>query len=171
MTPERHGGKVERAEPDSEHHCSPVLRPDVAPTGKAGGAGAVRPFRAARPALPCLLRIIAPQRRNLNPSISLRAVTNAWRKSSFWRSWRWSRFTALRESALDQVFDSLWLLRFEQYSPIPCRFPAFRAWLCWSFQHPVALEVAAVYSSALPRHQRIFSIQKILPQLPSSIQR
>ena len=55
MTPERHGGEVERAEPDSEHHCSPVLRSSVVSTGKAEGAGAVRPARAARPALPCLL--------------------------------------------------------------------------------------------------------------------
>jgi hypothetical protein len=55
VTPERHGGEVERAEPDSEHHCSPVLRSSVVPTDKAEGAGAARPFRAARPALPCLL--------------------------------------------------------------------------------------------------------------------
>jgi hypothetical protein len=55
VIPERHGGEVERAEPDSEHHCSPVLRSSVAATGKAEGAGAGRPFRAARPALPCLL--------------------------------------------------------------------------------------------------------------------
>ena len=42
MTPERHVGEVERAEPDSEHHCSPVLRPYVVTTGdserRRGGA-------------------------------------------------------------------------------------------------------------------------------------
>ena len=55
MTPERHGGEVERAEPESEHNCSPVLRSSVVSTGNVEGAGAERPFRAARPALPCLL--------------------------------------------------------------------------------------------------------------------
>ena len=35
MKPELHGGKVNRAEPESEHHCSPVLRRNVAPTGDA----------------------------------------------------------------------------------------------------------------------------------------
>ena len=42
MTPGRHGGEVERAEPDSEHHCSPVLRPYAVTTGdserRRGGA-------------------------------------------------------------------------------------------------------------------------------------
>jgi len=33
VTPERHGGEVERAEPESEHHCSPVLRSNVVTTG------------------------------------------------------------------------------------------------------------------------------------------
>jgi len=51
--PTVHGGEVERAEPDTELHCSPVLRPDVVSTGDAEGAGAVRPVRAAHPALPC----------------------------------------------------------------------------------------------------------------------
>ena len=37
MTPERHVGEVERAEPDSEHECSPVLRSNVAETGEAAG--------------------------------------------------------------------------------------------------------------------------------------
>ena len=30
-------GEIKRAEPDSEHHCSPVLRRNVVPTGDAGG--------------------------------------------------------------------------------------------------------------------------------------
>ena len=55
MIPERHGGEVERAEPMRRATSSPVLRSSVVPTGKAEGAGAARPFRAARPALPCLL--------------------------------------------------------------------------------------------------------------------
>ena len=42
MKPERHGGEIERAEPDSEHHCSPVLRSYVVTTGdserRRGGA-------------------------------------------------------------------------------------------------------------------------------------
>ena len=42
MTLGRHGGEVERAEPDSEHHCSPVLRPYAVTTGdserRRGGA-------------------------------------------------------------------------------------------------------------------------------------
>ena len=42
MTPERHGGEVERAEPDTELHCSPVLRPYAVRTGdserRRGGA-------------------------------------------------------------------------------------------------------------------------------------
>ena len=42
MTSGRHGGEVERAEPDSEHHCSPVLRPYAVTTGdserRRGGA-------------------------------------------------------------------------------------------------------------------------------------
>jgi hypothetical protein len=33
VTGQLHGGEVERAEPDSEHHCSPVLRPYVVTTG------------------------------------------------------------------------------------------------------------------------------------------
>ena len=53
MSPQSLGGALNRAEPDSEHHCSPVLRSDVVAAGKAEGAGAVRPVRAARPALPC----------------------------------------------------------------------------------------------------------------------
>jgi hypothetical protein len=53
VSPQSLVGALNRAEPDSEHNCSPVLRPDVVPTGEVEGAGAVRPVRAARPALPC----------------------------------------------------------------------------------------------------------------------
>ena len=47
------GGALERAEPDSEHHCSPVLRSDVVPTGDAEGPGAERRAAPPAPALPC----------------------------------------------------------------------------------------------------------------------
>ena len=47
------GGALERAEPDSEHHCSPVLRPDVVAVDNAEGAGAVRRAAPPAPALPC----------------------------------------------------------------------------------------------------------------------
>ena len=53
MSPQSLGGALERAEPDSEHHCSPVLRRDVVATGKAEGAGAVRRAAPPAPALPC----------------------------------------------------------------------------------------------------------------------
>jgi len=53
VSPQSLVGALNRAEPDSEHNCSPVLRRDVVPTGEVEGAGAVRPVRAARPALPC----------------------------------------------------------------------------------------------------------------------
>ena|GEM_PF-1192069 len=48
------GGKVQRAEPESEPSSSPVLRSDLVPTGDAEGPGAER--REAPPAsgLPCL---------------------------------------------------------------------------------------------------------------------
>jgi hypothetical protein len=48
VKPERHGGEIERAEPDTELHCSPVLRSDVVPTVKRGVAG-VGLARSARP--------------------------------------------------------------------------------------------------------------------------
>jgi hypothetical protein len=42
VTSERHGGEVERAEPDTELHCSPVLRSYAVTTGdserRRGGA-------------------------------------------------------------------------------------------------------------------------------------
>jgi len=53
VSPQSLVGALNRAEPDSEHNCSPVLRPDGVPTGEGEGGGAVRPVRAARPALPC----------------------------------------------------------------------------------------------------------------------
>jgi hypothetical protein len=53
VSPQSLGGALERAEPDSEQHCSPVLRPDVVPTGNAEGAGAVRRPAPPAPALPC----------------------------------------------------------------------------------------------------------------------
>ena len=66
MTPERHGGEVERAEPDSEHHCSPVLRSYAVTTrlrqGYGGQAGDSERRRVAPSAAPrlrwaCLKRI------------------------------------------------------------------------------------------------------------------
>ncbi len=48
MTPERQDSEVKRAEPDSEHHCSPVLRSVVASIGNAEGPGAERRASAAR---------------------------------------------------------------------------------------------------------------------------
>jgi hypothetical protein len=46
-------GEVNRAEPDSEHHCSPVLRSSVASTGDPEGAGGGRRAAPPAPALPC----------------------------------------------------------------------------------------------------------------------
>jgi len=53
VTPEPLVVEVERVEPDSEHHCSPGQRSDVAPTGDAEGAGAERRAAPPAPALPC----------------------------------------------------------------------------------------------------------------------
>ena len=53
MSPQSLGGALERAEPDSEHHCSPVLRPDVVAVDMEEGAGAVRRAAPPAPALPC----------------------------------------------------------------------------------------------------------------------
>ena len=38
-SPETPGGEIKRAEPDSEHHCSPVLRPYVVTTHLREGYG------------------------------------------------------------------------------------------------------------------------------------
>jgi hypothetical protein len=54
VTSERQEGAVNRAEPDTELHCSPVLRSDAQPTGETDGAGAERREAPPASALPCL---------------------------------------------------------------------------------------------------------------------
>jgi hypothetical protein len=56
VTPERHGGEIERAEPESEHHCSPVLRPYAVMTGDSERRR-VAPSAAPRLRWACLKRI------------------------------------------------------------------------------------------------------------------
>ena len=55
MTPDPLAVEVKRAEPDSEHHCSPVLRSDEALPGTVDGPGAERREAPPAPGLPCLL--------------------------------------------------------------------------------------------------------------------
>jgi len=57
--------KVERAERDSEHDCSPVLRRNVEPTGEAEGPGAERRYAPPAPGLPVPL-----------PCLSVTTATN-----------------------------------------------------------------------------------------------
>jgi len=42
VSPQSLVGALNRAEPDSEHNCSPVLRPDVVPTGEVEGGACHR---------------------------------------------------------------------------------------------------------------------------------
>jgi hypothetical protein len=53
-SPETPVTEVERAEPDTELHCSPVLRSDAVTTGETDGAGAERREAPPASALPCL---------------------------------------------------------------------------------------------------------------------
>ena len=79
-------GVVKRAEPDSEPHCSPVLRRNEEPTGEAERPGAERPSRAARPGLPlpCLFVTTATdEERKVLPG-PLKKQMEAWTQNVKW---------------------------------------------------------------------------------------
>jgi len=63
VIPEPPAVKVERAERDSEHDCSPVLRRNVEPTGDAEGPGAGGAQRRPPPAFLVIIAIAALRRR------------------------------------------------------------------------------------------------------------